>query len=287
MRFGMHVSIAGGIEKSVGRALALGCDAFQIFVANPRSWQQNRVAAGSVGAFLKARERSGLSPVVVHLTYLPNLASPDQAIYRKSCTHFLREYETAARLGTDFFVLHPGSATDGQPDRGTRRVAEALKRALSKTPDGPDLLLENTAGGGHCLGATPEGLAAIAHGVNAPGKVGVCFDTAHACAAGLALSRPGEMLALRRRYRRAFGYHPIRVIHLNDLRSAPGSRHDRHEHIGEGALGLGGLRNILHTPGLRRLGVILETPILEPGDDQRNLARARELAEGRVGGNSG
>ncbi len=278
MRFGVHVSVAGGLGKSLPRARDLGCETFQIFIGNPRGWAVRRIDPGTAAAFREARREAGIGPLVVHQTYLPNLASPVEADWRRSLAAFLWQYQDAAAIGAEFYVLHPGSAREGSRTRAVRRVAEALTQGLKTVRKGPVLCLENTAGGGAQLGSDPGELADIAARVDIPERVGVCFDTAHALAAGHGIAARTGMRRMREAYRRAFGRHPIRLLHLNDLRAEPGSRHDRHEHIGRGALGEAGIRNILHTPGLRRLPVILETPVDAPGDDARNLARARALA---------
>lgn len=274
---GVHVSIAGGLPRAVQRAAELGCDCFQIFVANPRGWAPRRLAEAEAEAFRAAREAAGLGPVVVHLSYLPNPASADPALWQKSLAAIQNQVADAARLGAEFFVLHPGSDRAPEREAALERVAQTLRRVFEETPEGPCLLLENTAGGGGLIGSGPDELAAIDARVACPERMGVCFDTAHALAAGHAIHAPGGMRRMRAAFRRAFGRHPIRLLHLNDLRSEPGSGHDRHEHIGRGALGPSGIGHILHTPGLRRVPAILETPIDEQGDDRRNLAAARAI----------
>lgn len=277
MRFGVHTSIAGGLSKAVNRAEDLGCQAFQIFVANPRGWKARVLTDTEVQAFRMARRLSGMRPVVVHLTYLPNLASSELSIRRKSLSALLQQVQNAHRIGAELFVLHPGSARGICREAAIANVAEALKQAVAATPEGPVLLLENMAGGGQTLGAEPEELAEIDRIVGVPDRVGVCFDTAHAMAAGHPIHEGQGMKRLRERFRRAFERDPIRLLHLNDLRSGFASCHDRHEHIGQGALGRDGIRRVLRTTGLRRLPVILETPVDRDGDDRRNLARARKL----------
>ncbi len=277
MRFGVHTSIAGGLDRAVARAAELGCDCFQVFVANPRGWKSRRVGPGEAAAFCAAREQAGLGPVIVHLTYLPNLASPDKILWRKSLEALLEQYQAAALIHADMFVLHPGSSRGEDREQAMGRVAAALTRALDRIPDGPTLLLENTAGGGSSLGANPCELAFIAKAIDAGEHVSVCLDTAHAHASGFDLTRPGAMRSLRKQYRAAFGRHPICLVHLNDLKGELGSRHDQHQHIGKGAIGSPAFARIMATPGMRRLPYILETPINHEGDDYRNLARARQL----------
>jgi len=175
-------------------------------------------------------------------------------------------------------VLHPGSSLGTERDAAVKRVGQALAEALAQVSSGPALLVENTAGGGSQLGAESGELAAIAAACGAPERVGVCLDTAHACAAGHDVVTPAGLRRLLAGFRRAFGRLPIRLLHANDLRAEPGARHDRHEHIGRGAIGDDGFRALLRAAGLRRLPAILETPVEKDGDDRRNLARARRLA---------
>lgn len=287
--FGVHVSVAGGIWRAPERAAALGCDCFQLFVGNPRGWAGKRVGTADAEGFREARVARGLGPVIVHMTYLPNLASPDAALRKKSTASFLRELQNARRIGAEFFVLHPGSASDRAA--GVKRCAEAVRKGIEKTEGAVTVLLENMAGQGNCLGGAPEELAEIAHAAcagmrggrgagTAGAPVAVCFDTAHAFAAGRTIARPGGLAAEVRAYRKAFGVNPIRVMHLNDSQGALGSSRDRHQHIGLGEIGVEAMGRILTTPGLKRVPTILETPINKTRGDPQNLAEARRLALG-------
>ncbi|MCX7934639.1 MAG: deoxyribonuclease IV [Planctomycetota bacterium] len=281
-RFGFHVSVAGGVERAISRAAALGCDALQIFVGNPRSWHALRFSAASLALFRRQRLAAGLTPLVVHLTYLPNLAAANRRLWRKSQQALVREYEAAAALEAEFFVVHPGSASDDR-QRGLARVGQALAEALARLPGGPMILLENTAGAGGQLGASAEELAAIADASGRPAALGVCLDTAHAAAAGLEVFTAQGVARTVRAFARAFGRQALRLIHLNDLRAPPGARRDRHEHLGRGALGVAGLRAVLAAPILGHLPAILETPRKNDCDDQRNLAAARQWARASTG----
>jgi len=279
MRFGLHVSVSGGAARAVSRAVALGCETLQIFVGNPRSWRPKRFSAVAIAEFQAQRQAAGLAPLVVHLSYLPNLAAPGARLWRKSRQTLGREYQAAAALGADFFVIHPGSAGAGSRQFALLRVGRALAEIMTRLPSGPMILLENTAGAGGQLGACPEELAAIAENSGAPVALGVCFDTAHAAAAGLDVFSDEGIVKTVRLFARAFGRHVLRLIHLNDLRAKAGAGCDRHEHLGCGAIGRAGLRAVLNHPLLRRLPAILETPLERKNDDRRNLAIARRLAK--------
>jgi deoxyribonuclease-4 len=277
MKFGVHVSIAGGLPKAVKRAVALGCDCFQIFVGNPRSWQDRTVGEDEILAFREARTASGLGPVIVHMTYLPNPATADRTIRRKSLRQMRNQYEVAHAIGADLFVIHPGSAGDSPVKNAVKRVTDALDRTLDGLADGPCILLENTAAAGSLLGGTPEQLAEIALAAEKADRVDVCLDTAHAYAAGFHIGTADSTATLCKRFSTAFGRNPIRLVHLNDLRSPFASRRDRHEHIGLGSIGRDGLGAVVGERGMKSVPFILETPVDREGDDLRNLERARTL----------
>ncbi len=278
MRFGVHCSIAGGVENAPGRAAGFGCDCFQFFVANPRAWRLPAIPPASVEAFRVARAAAGLGPAIVHMTYLPNLASPDRALCRKSVRHCRAQVAAAAALGAEFFVLHPGSRRGGDAAAAIARVGAGLREALDAAPDGPVLLLENTAGGGGTLGRSPDGLAALADAVDAPGRVGLCLDTCHAWAAGANVGRRGALARLLRAHEDAAGAGTVRLIHANDSRDPLGGGRDRHWHVGLGTIGETGFRNLLRCRAARGLPWILETPVDATRGDADNLAAVRALA---------
>lgn len=277
--FGVHVSIAGGVEKAPGRAGALGCDAFQLFVANPRSWSPSRLSADAVDRFVEAREKLGLGPVVVHQSYLPNLASPERALLSKSRSSAMAQYRDAARLGADLYVLHPGSRKEAPLDAAQRRAGESLRRMAEAAPEGPPLLVENTAGGGGALGVDAASLGRIVQAAGGVRRIGLCLDTAHAWAAGVDLRKRGAFARFVRVCEQAA---PLRLLHFNDSRGAFDSRHDRHAHIGLGAIGEDALGAVLRAKCCNRVPAILETPVDEVRGDADNLAAARELQKRRA-----
>lgn len=278
MRFGFQFSIAGGLSRALQRALALGCQAVQLFVQNPRAWRWRPVVEAEVQKFVQLRRQSGVDPVIVHLSYLPNLAASEPYLYQRSQNRLQRELALAARLGADYLICHPGHA----PWKAEvwERVAEAIAAAVHYTPPPPLILLENTAGQGRQLGWHLLQLAKIMQVSGVP--LGLCLDTAHAFAAGYDLRHRAGINRLLAEIDRGPGLAAVKVLHLNDSQAPLGSRRDRHAHLGQGEIGLEGLRQLLNHPALAFRAVILETPDRQPADDHRNLAVARSLVRSSI-----
>ena len=278
MRLGFHLSIAGSLLRAISQAQVLGCQALQIFVQNPRGWKWRPVEPGNIRDFTRARRRAGLGPLLVHLSYLPNLAAADPGLYRRSAARLAQELALARELEADFLVTHPGHGD--LTEAGFRLVARALAAAVRQVPPPPLVLLENTAGQGRELGWRIEHLHSIMalSGV----ELGLCLDTAHAFAAGYDLRSPHGVSTLLAEIARGPGLNRLKMLHLNDSKAACGSRVDRHEHLGKGRLGLAGLRQLLSHPWLQPAGAIMETPKRHPADDWCNLLVARSLVRSRA-----
>ncbi len=276
---GAHVSVAGGVHNAPGRAADIGAVVCQVFTKQPNRW-----AEPSIPDDIAARYRTAatdLAFVASHDSYLINLASPQPDLWRRSTDCFVGELQRAAQLGLDAVVTHPGNATDGDRDSGIARNADGITEALEATPGGPRVLLELTAGAGTSVGGSFEELASIIAAVAEPhrDRLGVCFDTCHAWVAGMDLRDDFE--GVWRRADDTFGVHRIELFHLNDAKTAFGSRHDRHDNIGEGTMGLAPFRQLMTAERFRTVPKILETP---KGDDlvtadRRNLAVLRGLRE--------
>ena len=276
---GAHVSVAGGVHNAPGRAADIGAVVCQVFTKQPNRW-----AEPSIPDDIAARYRAAatdLAFVASHDSYLINLASPRPDLWRQSKDCFAGELQRAALLGLDAVVTHPGNATDGDRDSGIARNADGITEALEATPGGPRVLLELTAGAGTSVGGSFEELASIIAAVAEPHRyrLGVCFDTCHAWVAGMDLRDDFE--GVWRRADDTFGVHRIELFHLNDAKTAFGSRLDRHENIGEGTMGLAPFRQLMIAERFRTVPKILETP---KGDDmvtadRRNLAVLRGLRE--------
>lgn len=281
-RLGAHMSIAGGMERAVERAVAVEATALQVFCKSSNQWRARPLGDVEVGAFRAASRDAGLERhTLSHCSYLINLASPDDALWERSIAAFREELERCVVLGIPYVVLHPGSHVGSGEDAGLERVALALARAL----DGPDrvrgevtVLLENTAGQGSNLGHRFEHLAEIRRRSRARDRLAVCFDTCHGLAAGYEFRTPASYDAMWREFDRVVGLDLVRGFHLNDSRGDLGSRKDRHAHIGEGHVGLGGFRSLLRDRRFAGRPMVLETPKDETlDDDRRNLATLRAL----------
>ncbi len=269
---------------AVSRALETGCEAFQIFVRNPRSWQVRPLDEDTAREFREARESAGLGPVVVHTAYLINLSSPDEVIFGKSVDLFKSELAMSASIGADFLVTHLGTPRGRGRDYAMGRVGEALEdvsRALGRLST--TILFENSAHRGMTGADIDEIGEVIAMARKAGLGAGMCFDTCHGFAAGYPLV-PDEAKAreLANLITRAAGPGGLGLVHLNDSMGEAGSGVDRHENIGKGRIGNKALRVFLNQEDIHGTPLILETPKREEGDDLRNLRAARRLI-GRPG----
>ena len=277
VKLGLHVSIAGSIDKVVDRALERGCDTLQMFSRNPRGWTSKELDQQEVKTFRKKLKRSRIWPVYIHTPYLMNLASPKEDVYDKSVHTLKNELCRAAELGVPYIVTHLGSHLGHGRRVGFRRIIASINNSLSNVDNNVVILLENTAGTRNSTGSSFEDINNIMSGIQDRKRVGVCFDTSHAFAAGYDLISRGALEHTLQRFDSVIGLEELKLVHLNDSKGGLGSKLDRHEHIGMGKIGKTGIRNILKSP-LGRLPLILETPIDERQSDVGNLRTVRELA---------
>ncbi|MFA5340130.1 MAG: deoxyribonuclease IV [Candidatus Omnitrophota bacterium] len=286
MKLGVHVSIAGHIYEAVDRAASLGCNTFQIFSRNPRGWEALALVPADVEEFKKRRKEKKISPVVVHIPYLINLCSGDDALWRRSVDAYIEDIKRADTLGADYFVTHLGSPKDKGRDYGIERFSKGMveavtrvKSRLSGTKQGLMILLENTAGGGDSIGSKFEDIAEIIKNVRAKTgvDVGMCLDTAHTFEAGFDDSTGEGLEATLKKIDSTVGLGKIKVVHFNDSLSEMGSHNDRHWHIGKGKIGAGGMKRIINHPKLRGCAFILETPKETEDADKKNLAAVRKM----------
>jgi deoxyribonuclease-4 len=278
LKFGFHVSIKGTIDQSVDRAKQLGCDCFQIFTRNPRGWKISKLSKEEIQTFREKIEQSGIGPVVSHMPYLPNLASPSKTIWRLSVKALQSELERCDRLGIPYIVTHLGSHMGAGMEVGFDRLIGGINQSLDADHGRTVVLLEIMAGQKNSMGSKFEDIQTIRSGVSRRERVGVCFDTAHAYAAGYDLRTEGGLNKTVEQFDRIIGLSNLKIVHINDSAVSIGSRRDLHEHVGRGYIGEKGFRLFFHHPSLRELPMILETPLEKPGDDVRNLARVRKLA---------
>ena len=279
-RIGVHVSIAGNIWESLERAKGLGCNAMQIFSRNPRGWQAAELASADIERFKALKKEYDIRPVVVHVPYIINLATPDRGLYKKSIIAFIEDLERSELLGAEYFVTHLGSHVGSREDEGIERFAQALDGIIKKVRPGTMILLENTAGSGSWIGYKFEHIKRIIDNISDAGNVGVCLDTAHTFEAGYRVDTKAGLDKALKEFDRFVGTERIKVVHFNDSLSSAGSHVDRHQHIGKGNIGLEGMKRIINHPKLHNAAFILETPKVSDRDDKRNLAVARKLAKG-------
>jgi len=288
LRIGIHASIAGSYLNALESARKLGCNALQIFSASPRMWQAGsaRIPDVDAAAFRARRAELGLGPLVIHANYLINLAAAQPMLRTRSIQAFHDELVRGVALGADFLVVHPGSRGEATPEQAVATVIESVKQGSKRISLGNlRILIENTAGMGAAVGARLEELAEILAGLkNVPAEA--CIDTAHLFAAGYDIKSETGLTSTIDLIEGTIGLERVPVIHANDSKIPLGGRVDRHENIGEGKIGAEAFARILtHSrlgasapQGLTGRAFVLETPIDQPGDDRRNVAKLWELA---------
>jgi deoxyribonuclease-4 len=279
MRFGAHISIAGKIYQVAERAKRIGCDTAQIFSRNPRGWQLKELLSDEVKRLRDDLEKFDIHPLIVHMPYLPNLASPKIGLYLKSINALEEDLRRSEVLGAPYLVTHIGSFKESSREEGLEKVIKGINTAFDRVKNDVILLLENTAGGGRELGSRFEEIAEIIENVKEKERIGVCFDTCHSFASGYDFRTKKAVSEILKLFDNLIGLKRLKVIHANDSKSPRGSHIDRHWHIGEGYIGEEGFRALLHHPAVRNLPIVIETPFKEPGDDLKNLAILRKLAK--------
>ncbi len=258
---GAHMSIAGGYYRAVERARQCQCDCVQLFTKNNNQWRAKPISDDDAALFQSALSELRVTHPLSHSSYLINLASPDDALRKKSIDAFVVELLRAGQLGIPYVVLHPGSFTTSSEEAGLRKVVDSLDEVHRQTCGiATQCLLENTAGQGSNLGWRFEQLAAILNGVTHSDRLGVCLDTCHTVAAGYPLSPRRKYNETLRRFEELIGAERIKAIHLNDSKRPLGSRLDRHEHIGRGHVGLEAFQLLVNDRRFCNTPMYLETP---------------------------
>jgi deoxyribonuclease-4 len=278
------MSIAGGVDLAIERGASIGCSAIQIFNKSNNQWAARPLGEEEVARFRAARARAGIDPVVAHDSYLINLCSPDDTLYRKSIDALVEELERCGRLGVEWLVVHPGGHMGQGEDFGVRRMAGAIDQIHGRLPDGrANIAIETMAGQGTVIGHRFEQIAAVLGRVKRSECLGVCLDTCHVFAAGYDLRTPKAYAETMRRFDGEIGLDRLRVVHVNDSKKDLGCRVDRHEHIGKGFLGLAAFRLLMNDARLLSLPLLLETPKDEKTyeEDVLNLNTLIGLVEAR------
>lgn len=277
--FGAHVSTTGGVVNAPARAREIESTSFQLFTKQPSRWSEPEVDTALGRAFGAEKTSYGIQVAVSHDSYLINLASPKPELWQRSLDSFRKELARCAALGLQFLVTHPGNATDGDHDSGIDRNAEGITRALEEAPGHTRVLLELTAGMGTTVGGSFGDLASILEGIpdGLQDRLGICFDTCHAYSAGYDLVNDYD--GVWSAFDGDLGLGRLKLFHMNDSKNPFASKKDRHEHLGEGSLGVEPFRRIVQDSRFAGIPKILETP-KEPdpvGNDLRNLRLLRSF----------
>ena len=282
-RIGVHLGTAGGASNAVERAREIGANTFQMFSSSPRMWRAPKVDPAQAARMRELRAKLDVGPLVIHTSYLVNVCSQTEDVRRKSVEAFRGEIERALEWGAEYLVLHPGSWKGLTRDEGLRLAAESITTAidgLAWQETGFQILIENTAGADFSLGGSFEQVAVLVELLKKCAPVGVCLDTCHTHVAGYdMLTAEGYeetvMLAAA-----TVGLDAVKVWHCNDAKAERGSKLDRHEHIGQGRMGVEAFRRLLNDGRWGHCAFIAETQVDEPGDEERNVRVLRSLVKG-------
>jgi deoxyribonuclease-4 len=276
---GAHMSVAGGLDQALLRGRAAGCDVIQIFSKNSNQWNAKPLSPEDIANFKKAREETKVFPALVHSSYLINLCSPKEDEWRKSTEAFFIEMERVEALEMSYLILHPGAHLGSGIESGIAKAVEALNE-LHQRASGykMKILIELTAGQGSCIGHRFEEVAAILDRMREPERIGVCFDTCHAFAAGYDMRTQSDYDETMSALDRTVGLNRVWAFHLNDCKKELGCRVDRHEHIGQGKMGEAPFRSLMNDPRFFGVPMVLETPKgKDLKEDLMNLALLRSL----------
>jgi deoxyribonuclease-4 len=276
---GSHMSIAGGIDSAFARGRKIGCTTMQVFVKNANRWSGPPLSDADVAKYKAAAAESTITPVLAHAAYLINLCAPDSRVLERSLAGLEDELRRCERLGIAGLIFHPGAHMGAGEETGLKRIGESLNVIHQRTPGFRTLtVLETTAGQGSALGYRFEHLRAILEMLNDNSRAGVCLDTCHLFAAGYPIHTAEGWEQTVSDLDAAVGLSRVVAIHVNDSRKGLGSRVDRHDHIGDGQIGLEGFRPLMNDPRFLWIPKILET---EKGEDMRedveNMSRLKSL----------
>lgn len=279
-RIGIHTSSAGGVQNAAERAYRLGCNTFQIFSSSPRQWAPYEMSQPQCDELRRLREKYDLKPMVIHTNYLINLAATNPVFLKKSVEAFRGEVQRALTLCADYLVQHPGSFRGAHREAGLLQTAAAIAAAtqgLDLAKAGLMILMENTAGAEYSLGGSFEQVAEVVERLRDLVPVAACMDTCHTHVAGYDIVSEAGLHETLAHLDETVGLRNVRVWHCNDAKTGRGSKLDRHQHIGQGTIGLEPFRRLLNDSRLAHSAFIAETPIDKPGDDKRNVAQLKRL----------
>jgi deoxyribonuclease-4 len=281
-RIGVHLGTGGGASNAVERAREIGANTFQFFSSSPRMWRAPKVDPKQAERMRELRASLDVGPLVIHTSYLVNVCSQAVDIRTKSVAAFRGEIERALQWGAEYLVLHPGSWKGLSRDEGLRLAADSITKAIDGLAwQGTrfHILIENTAGAEFSLGGSFEQVAELVERLKACAPVGVCLDTCHTHVAGYDLVTEEGYAKTMEQVAASVGFEQVRVWHCNDAKAPCGSKLDRHEHIGQGTIGIEPFRRLLNDERFAHAAFIAETPVDEPGDEERNVRVLKSLVQ--------
>ncbi|OQA35103.1 MAG: Endonuclease 4 [Candidatus Dependentiae bacterium ADurb.Bin331] len=277
---GAHMSIAGGLYKSIDRAQAVGGTCMQIFTKSNKQWASKRIDPESAQMFKERWKNSTISAVAVHASYLINIGSANHALRIKSIHALIDELQRCDLLGIPHLIVHPGAATNNSPVECINMIAQSINEIFEQFHGHAILVLENTAGQGSAVGTTLEQLAEIYKTIKHKKSIGFCIDTCHAFAAGYDISTQKGYELFWEQFDTLLGIEKLKAIHCNDSKKKVGSRVDRHEDIGKGELGIEPFRLLMNDERFYDIPKICETP--KGDDEQAHDARNIEMLKNLV-----
>src|SRR5437763_9034018 len=258
---GAHMSIGGGVHMAIERGCSIKCTAIQMFVKNNMQWFARPLTRDEIRVFLNHAQRGELLSIFAHANYLINLAATNPQFLENSIRALSEELTRANQLELPFLILHPGAHLGAGEEAGLEKIVASINRVFRKIPKVKTrIAIETTAGQGSCLGHRFEQIAYIIKSVREPDRLCVCLDTAHIFAAGYDIGSEAGVKKTFRKFDRVLGLERLAAIHVNDSKTARGSRVDRHQHIGKGQIGLDAFRFIMRDRRFKKIPKVLETP---------------------------
>ncbi|NPV49578.1 MAG: deoxyribonuclease IV [Candidatus Methanofastidiosum sp.] len=274
LRIGFHVSVAQGFLKVFDNAKALGANCCQIFTHSPRSWKFNVVSEDLGKIFKDMYQKNDIRPIVVHDSYLPNLASEDGTMLDKSIDSIKKEFISCNRLGLEFLNIHPGAHKEQGKEKGLIQICKSLN-SIKDYVEKSTLLFENTSGSGSVLGSRFEDLKFLLE--NTDFSCGITLDTCHLFTSGYDISNKEALENTLSSFDKIVGLENLKLIHLNDSQGELNSKKDRHEHIGLGKIGPEGFKAIVNHDYLKNIPMIMETPVNEKRGDKENIIFLKKM----------
>lgn len=280
MKFGTHVSIAGGVYNAPDNAATVGCEVFQMFTRSPRGGAAPELTPEIIKQFKDNCQKHGFTNYYVHAPYYVNLASANPKIANSSIQIIREELKRSSILGVKALMIHVGSAKDQDRKKALKKAIGGLTKILKGYSGSTQFLLEIAAGSGNVIGDTFEEIAEMINRLQATSyklqaEIGVCFDTAHAFASGYDIRTQAGVNKVFNQFDRIIGLNKLILLHGNDSKVDFNSHVDRHWHIGKGKIGIEGFKAIVNHPKLKKIDMILETP--DATKDKMNLKTVRGL----------